>query len=108
MNSLVPLLIVIVIMDPKRRRAKNPEKMKIWVHRQTFIEMISYKASNLRCFFRPQLLMQRSELQYRHFGISLVAQMVKNPSEMQESQVQSLGGEDPLEKEMTTHPSILA
>ena len=52
--------------------------------------------------------MQRSELQYRHFGISLVAQMVKNPSEMQESQVQSLGGEDPLEKEMTTHPSILA
>ena len=108
MNSLVPLLIVIVIMDPKRRRGKNPEKMKIWVHRQTFIEMISYKASNRCRFFRPQLLMQRSELQYRHFGISLVAQMVKNPSEMQESQVQSLGEEDPLEKEMTTHPSILA
>ena len=27
---------------------------------------------------------------------------------MQETQVQSLGGEDPLEKEMTTHSSILA
>ena len=27
---------------------------------------------------------------------------------MQETWVQSLGGEDPLEKEMTTHPSILA
>ena len=27
---------------------------------------------------------------------------------MQETQVRSLGQEDPLEKEMTTHPSILA
>ena len=27
---------------------------------------------------------------------------------MQETQVQSLGWEDPLEKEMATHPSILA
>ena len=34
--------------------------------------------------------------------------MVKNPSAMQEIQVQSLGQEDPLEKEMATHSSILA
>ena len=27
---------------------------------------------------------------------------------MQETQVQSLGGEDPLEKEMTTHSTVLA
>ena len=39
---------------------------------------------------------------------SLVAQMVKNPPTMQETQVQSLGQEDPLEKEMATHSSILA
>ena len=39
---------------------------------------------------------------------SLVAQMVKNPPAMQESQVQSLGWEDPLEKGMATHSSILA
>ena len=32
--------------------------------------------------------------------------MVKNA--IQETQVQSLGGEDPLEEEMATHPSILA
>ena len=38
---------------------------------------------------------------------SLVAQLVKNPPAMQETQVQSLGGEDPLEKEMATHSSIL-
>ena len=39
---------------------------------------------------------------------SLVAQMVKNPPAMQETWVQSLGWEDPLEKEMATHSSILA
>ena len=39
---------------------------------------------------------------------SLVAQMVKNLPAMQETQVQSLGPEDLLEKGMATHPSILA
>ena len=39
---------------------------------------------------------------------SLVAQMVKNLSAMQETLVQSLGWEDPLEKGMATHSSILA
>ena len=39
---------------------------------------------------------------------SLVAQTVKNLPAMQEIQVQSLGREDPLEKEMATHSSILA
>ena len=34
--------------------------------------------------------------------------MVKNLPAMQETQVQSLGCEDPLEKEMATHSSILA
>ena len=39
---------------------------------------------------------------------SLVAQMAKNPPAMQETQVRSLGQEDPLEKEMATHSCILA
>ena len=34
--------------------------------------------------------------------------MVKNPPAKQETQVQSLGGEDPLEKEMATYSRILA
>ena len=34
--------------------------------------------------------------------------MVKNLPAMQETQVQSPGGEDPLEEEMATHSSILA
>ena len=37
-----------------------------------------------------------------------VAQMVNNLPAMQETQVRFLGWEDPLEKEMTTHASILA
>ena len=39
---------------------------------------------------------------------SLVAQMVKNLPTVRETQVQSLGREDPLEKEMATHSSTLA
>ena len=38
----------------------------------------------------------------------LVAQMVKNPPAVQETWVQSLGQEDPLERDMATHFSILA
>ena len=41
-------------------------------------------------------------------GSSLVAQMVKNLPAVQENWVQSLGQEDPLEKGMATHSSILA
>ena len=40
-------------------------------------------------------------------GASLVAQMVKYPPAMQETWVRSLGREDPLEKGMATHSSIL-
>ena len=41
-------------------------------------------------------------------GTSLLAQMVKNLPAMQETQIQSLGWEDSLEKEMATHSSIPA
>ena len=37
-----------------------------------------------------------------------MAQAVKNPSSVQETQVQSLGQEDPLEKGLATHSSVLA
>ena len=40
--------------------------------------------------------------------VSLVAQMIKNLPAMWETQVQSLGREDPLEKRMATHSSTLA
>ena len=37
-----------------------------------------------------------------------MTQLVKNPSAMQEIKIRSLGGENPLEKEMAIHSSILA
>ena len=40
--------------------------------------------------------------------VSLVAQTVQNLSAIQENQVQSLGREDPVEKGMAAHYSILA
>ena len=47
-------------------------------------------------------------ISYIYLWASLVARLVKNLSAMQETWVQSLGREDPLEKKMTTHSSILA
>ena len=42
------------------------------------------------------------------FWASLVAQKVKNPPAVQETQVRSLGWKDPLEKGMAAHSSVLA
>ena len=60
-----------------------------------------------------QFLGQRSPAEdigypFQYSWASLVAQVVKNLPAMQETWVQSLGWEDPLEKEMVTHSSILA
>ena len=43
-----------------------------------------------------------------HYKTSLVVQIVKNLPAMWETQVRSLGWEDPLEKEMATHSNTLA
>ena len=53
-----------------------------------------FNKDNWRCSFRMEVLM--------------VAQTLKNLPAMRESWVQSLGWEDPLEKGMATHSSILA
>ena len=54
-------------------------------------------------YIREEMLLLR-----REWWASLVAQMVKNPPAMQETQVQSPGWEDTLEKGMASHSSILA
>ena len=65
------------------------------------------------CIHVPRLLIHPSV--FGHLGCfhvltgaSLVAQTVKNLPAMQETWVQSLGREDPLEKGMATNSSILA
>ena len=47
-------------------------------------------------------------VQHSSHGASLVARMVKNPLAMWETWVQSLGREEPMEKEVATHSSIVA
>ena len=56
------------------------------------------------------LRVPKSYLFVRIMGIrvSLVAQLLTNPLAVQETWVQTLGLEDPLEEGMATHPSILA
>ena len=56
-----------------------------------------------------QLPLEEADLEISHnLKASLVAQSVKNLPAMQETWFRSLGWEDPLEKEMATHSSILA
>ena len=72
----------------------------------------SYHAS-LYIVTKNFFLVMRTFKIYSQYSIindshSLVTQMVKNRPEMQETQVRSLGWEDPLEEGMATHSSILA
>ena len=55
-----------------------------------------------------QLQASQIRVDNRYWWACLVAQLVKNPSAMWETWVRSLGWEDPLEKGMATHSSILA
>ena len=61
----------------------------------------------MTCFISMHNLNQFDIIHYI-VGTSLVAQTVKNLPAMQEIQVWTLGQEDPLEKGMATHSSILA
>ena len=60
------------------------------------------------CFYVHNALCQRYWYYILHQWASLVAQRLKRLPPMQETWVRSLGREDPLEKEMATHSSILA
>ena len=61
----------------------------------------------MTCFISMHNLNQFDIIHYT-VGTSLVAQTVKNLPAMQEIQVWTLSQEDPLEKGMATHSSILA
>jgi len=76
--------------------------------RQLLVHMICYSEKNM---FKTKPILEQ-EIKKIGFcdGLRapLVAQSVKNPPAMQETWVRFLGLEDPLEKEMVTHSSILA
>ena len=68
----------------------------------------------MTCFINGTLRLSAAFIFFTFFchppppGLPLLAQLVKNLSAMWKTQVGSLGWEDPLEKEMATHSSILA
>ena len=60
-----------------------------------------------KCLYTALWYLFPERLTLSDFKTSLVAQMLKHLPTMQETGVQSLGWEDPLEKEMATHSSTL-
>ena len=58
--------------------------------------------------YYPFLNAVNFRIKNKPLNASLVAQSVKNLPAVQETRGRSLGWEDPLEKEMATHSSILA
>ena len=72
--------------------------------RGTFQQKKKKKVATIDSFLPLQILI----LKLVTIWTSLVAQMVKNLPIMQETQVRSLGWEDPLKEEMANHSSILA
>ena len=73
--------------------------MKVYGEKEMMQNICKRKACSCPCKIADQQEIARA---------SPVAQTVKNLPAMQETWVQSLGPEDPLEKEMATHSSILA
>ena len=94
--------------DSDSRNAAGQYKLKLQV--KTGLNFLQEKNY---CSVTPPIHsgLQLQELPcYTGRGVSLVAQWVKNPPatlETQESQVQSLGWEDPIEEGMAIHSSIL-
>ena len=76
-------------------------RVSSWLRCRTWVSCVSCIASR---FFTTEL----SGKPYFTRCSSLVTQIVKNLPAMQETWVQSLGWEDPLEEGMATHSSILA
>ena len=80
--------------------------------KQLIIRLFKWNWSTHSAWFRDRRILlwlsNSSQIFAYHPQASLVAQMAKRLPATQETQVQSMGREDPLEKEMATHSSILA
>ena len=83
--------------------------MSLHINRFPYLFLLSVVLFNFFCFWTSRLFLQllKYHCVYR-VQAWLVAQTVKSLPAMRETQVQSLGQEDPLETEMATHSSVLA
>ena len=85
------------------------------IHVYIYTNVYTQKSNTylLACLFTWSALDESKEhllwvLNLRRDKNASIAQVAKNPPAMQETQVHSLGQEDPLEKEVEIHSSILA
>ena len=85
--------------SPALRTHKRPGTVHF-----TMVKMVNF----ILWLFYRNLKKPTSELVTNCGKCNPVAQSVKNPPAAQETQVQSLGCEDPLEKRMATHSDVLA
>ena len=88
--------------------------VKLFTYQSDLTKVVSLKKNSwFDLLNKPRLILERLQgsglfTNVRNWWASLVAQTVKNLPAMHETRLQSLGQEDPLEKEMATHSSILA
>ena len=82
--------------------------IKLWSPALQADSLLSEPYGKANCCNRCIVITQYCNCIKHLYLVSLMAQMVKKLPAMQEIQVQSLGWEDPLEKGMATHSSILA
>ena len=88
------------------------EQDKLAVSPSIHIQTLHFTSRCHACYpWKAGVILQlRSEIGYHHLSIKfnhMLAQMVKNLPAVQETRVQSMGWENPLEKEMATHSTIL-
>ena len=86
---------------------KNQTEIKESISFTIATKRIKYLGINLPKETK-ELYTENQKTLMKEIWASLVAQLVKNLPAVQETHVQSLGWEDPLEKEVATHSSILA
>ena len=86
---------------------KNQTEIKESISFTIATKRIKYLGINLPKETK-ELYTEHQQTLLKEIWASLVAQLVKNLPAVQETHVRSLGWEDPLEKEVATHSSILA
>ena len=85
------------------RKRRGRQRMAVWWHHR--LNAAVHGLQRVRRDWTTEL----NWTEYKGFiTVNLVAQLVKNPTAMQKTPFRSLGWQDPLQKRMATHSSILA
>ena len=102
---------LIKVMPNQLLTVPVPVTIPLQPHKRSLVRALNWALSKLqprRTMGCNNSVLSHKVIECSLSGASLVAQLVKNLPAMQDTQVQSLDWEDPLEKEMATHSSTLA